>query len=273
MCFEKKLLSLYPKEGPEWLETLPEKIQELKTLWNLSELTPAENLSYHFVLYGFQREVPVVLKLGLNWQSLDQEANALEAFKGNGAVNLIDRQKHAILMEKAVPGTPLKNQVSDKPNIVIACNVVEGLRKASPPNMDLFSPITDWLADLDKDWDLPKPLLRQARNLKNTLLSKMANKQVLLHGDLHQENILSDGENWLVIDPKGVIGHPIQELWTCVEDPFFDLEYMAGYFKYPFYELVSWYFVQSVLAACWNVEDRLDPTPFLQKAQSVNGLL
>lgn len=29
---------------------------------------------------------------------------------------------------------------------------------------------------------------------------------IFLHGDLHQDNILKQGNGWLAIDPKGVIG-------------------------------------------------------------------
>jgi len=39
-------------------------------------------------------------------------------------------------------------------------------------------------------------------------LAKISALPVLLHGDLHQDNILSHGDDWLVIDPKGVIGFP-----------------------------------------------------------------
>jgi len=31
---------------------------------------------------------------------------------------------------------------------------------------------------------------------------------VVLHGDLHHFNILSSGDRWLAIDPKGIIGEP-----------------------------------------------------------------
>jgi streptomycin 6-kinase len=31
-------------------------------------------------------------------------------------------------------------------------------------------------------------------------------KQLVLHGDLHHDNILNDGNDWLTIDPKGIIG-------------------------------------------------------------------
>lgn len=34
----------------------------------------------------------------------------------------------------------------------------------------------------------------------------------LLHGDLHYGNVLSDGTDWVAIDPKPVNGHPAWEV-------------------------------------------------------------
>jgi streptomycin 6-kinase len=68
------------------------------------------------------------------------------------------------------------------------------------------------LATLDKEWKIPINILQKARTLKEHLLAKMSALPVLLHGDLHQDNILSQGDDWLVIDPKGVIGFPINEI-------------------------------------------------------------
>jgi streptomycin 6-kinase len=101
--------------------------------------------------------------------------------------------------------------------------------------------------------------------LKNQLLPTHA-APVLLHGDLHQENILANGEDWAVIDPKGVIGAPIHEIWALVEDPKNDLVLLSKTFDLPFDEVVKWYYVRLVLAACWRVEDGLDPKLFLDLA-------
>jgi len=70
-----------------------------------------------------------------------------------------------------------------------------------------FPHVSDWLSAIDnvsKD-KLPKILLLKAIDLKNRLLSTMSNEK-LLHGDLHHDNILQHGKDWIIIDPKGVIG-------------------------------------------------------------------
>lgn len=43
--------------------------------------------------------------------------------------------------------------------------------------------------------------------------------EVALHGDLHHENILLDGEGWRVIDPKGLYGDPAFEAAAFMRNP------------------------------------------------------
>lgn len=108
--------------------------------------------------------------------------------------------------------------------------------------------------------------------MRNTLLEK-EQFTVLLHGDLHQNNILSNDGDWLIIDPKGVIGSPIHEIWAFIENPKNDLEYVSNYFKLNYEDVVQWYYVHLILAACWNAEDHLDPTLFLNLADSILQML
>lgn len=108
------------------------------------------------------------------------------------------------------------------------------------------------LSILDQKWNIPEVHLKTARSLKNELLNNDA-PPVLLHGDLHQGNILSNDNQWLVIDPKGVIGYPINEMWTFVEEPNYDLKYIANFFNFRFESIVKWYYIHLILAACWRV--------------------
>ena len=44
---------------------------------------------------------------------------------------------------------------------------------------------------------------------------------VVLHGDLHHDNVLRSGyDNWLAIDPKGVVGEPAYETGALMRNPF-----------------------------------------------------
>ena len=81
---------------------------------------------------------------------------------------------------------------------------------------------------LDSDLKIPAQTLQKARKIRDQLL-KMAMLDVLLHGDLHHDNILQNGDDearhsfsdggWLVIDPKGVIGESAYEVAAFIRNP------------------------------------------------------
>lgn len=58
--------------------------------------------------------------------------------------------------------------------------------------MSDFQKITDWLLALDNVSQIPEKFLKKAKQYRDALLST-SDKPVLLHGDLHQDNILKNG--------------------------------------------------------------------------------
>lgn len=273
--FKNNITSIYGEYGKKWLKGLPEQIMQLELDWGLSHLKPLENLTNNYVLSGYQRGIPIILKLSPNASDLHKEANALDVFNGFGGVSVLDRQDNAVLLQRALPGQPLKGYPLKNgiKNIEIACQIVKRLHQAPLPKDNNFPHIAEWLATLDKDWGLPAEYLQKARALKKQLLHNSSELPVLLHGDLHQDNILAHGDDWLVIDPKGVIGFPLNEIWACVEDPHYDLEFVSKYFDYRLDDVIKWYYVHAVLAACWQVEDNLNPARFLNLAEAVTPIM
>lgn len=263
------IVKIYGKSGEDWLAKLPSSIKQLQNSWGLTELKPFPNLSYSYVLEGMQGNIPIILKLSPDADLMDKEARALNAFKRFGAVTLLGHKGGSLLLERAIPGDLLKQRLPKESRIEVACKIMERLHQAPVPSKEEFPAIEEWLAALDKEWNLPKDHLERARKLKKELIKKDSGRKVLLHGDLHQENILSNGNDWVVIDPKGVIGCPIHEVWACVENPQQDLKFLSAYFAYPFKDIAEWYYVRLILASCWQVEDALDASRFLTLAQSI----
>jgi len=96
-------------------------------------------------------------------------------------------------LQRAIPGRSLKNRSfeSGKKNIEIACNIAKRLHQAQLSKDTDFPQIEELLATLDKKWEIPNEHLQKARFLKQQLLAKNSASKVLLHGDLHQDNIIS----------------------------------------------------------------------------------
>jgi streptomycin 6-kinase len=247
-------------------------VKQYEALWQLRDLQGCENLSHNYVLAGYQGKQPVILKISPDKGSLNHEVAALRAFADHGAVAVLEHADDALLLQRAVPGKLLKDSFSKGSQVAIeiACNVMKKLHAAPQTCQSSFPRIEDWLAALDQEWNIPQNHLQTARRLKNDLLKQLQGrtKPVLLHGDLHRENILSNGAKWLIIDPKGVVGYPINEAWAMVEEPEHDLKYISDCFGFHFDEVVRWYYIHLVLAACWRVEDHLDPTLFLDLAHT-----
>lgn len=269
--FENNIISIYQEKGKAWLASLPQKVQEAAAAWGLDRLKPLDNLSHNYVLAGYKQEKPIVLKLSLDHLSLRRETEALIAFSRYGAVEVLEHKGDCLLLERAMPGTSLKS--SGQNAIQIACDVAKKLHQAPLPKEHDLPQISQWLSALDQDWNIPKTILLKARTLKNQLLQTTKAVPVLLHGDLHQDNILANGNQWLVIDPKGVIGYPINEVWALVENPSHDLRYISDYFDFSFDDVVKWYYVHVTLAACWRVEDHLDPKLFLDLAHTAQSMI
>jgi streptomycin 6-kinase len=117
--------------------------------------------------------------------------------------------------------------------------------------------------------------LQKAREIRDQLL-KTAEPDVLLHGDLHHDNILQNGNDWVVIDPKGVIGESAYEVAAFIRNPMPELlthddapniihnriTRLAGLLELSERRILDWCFVQAVLSWMWAIEDGCDTDYF-----------
>jgi len=267
--FESNILNIYGERGRTWLSELPRVTAEATERYGLSGLKPVSNLSYHYVLSGYQDNRPIILKLGIDVAGLKHEAITLKAFAGFGAVEVLSEGNGVLLLERAVPGNSLKSYFpsKDEEAIQIICDVMDRLHQALLP-MSGFSHIEDWLMVLDKEWDIPVDYLQKARTLRDELLAT-STEPVLLHGDLHQDNVLQQGDGWLVIDPKGVLGEPAYEVAAFIRNPISEISSIknmnnlfqkriasfAKTLRLDPNRIQDWCFVQAILAWVWVLED------------------
>ena len=155
------------------------------------------------------------------------------------------------------------------------CETMKKLHNKKLPLDHSFPHISDWLIAIDsvsKD-KLPKLLLDKAIHLKNKLLSTMSD-ETFLHGDLHHDNILQHGNEWIIIDPKGVVGEiefeaaafdfmNISELANnndAKKIMTLRIEYLSKKANLNQSRLFDWIYVRLILMASWAIEDNCDPT-------------
>lgn len=243
----------------------------------LSNLKPVQKLSYNYVLSGLQGSQPVILKLGFDAAELKREALALKAFAGFGVIKVLMENDGVLLLERAVTGVSLKSYFPEKDNdaIHITSECLKRLHQAPIAGDHHFPHVKDWLVALDNDMGIPTDYLHKARRLRDELIATSATP-VLLHGDLHHDNILKNGHDWIVIDPKGAIGEPAYEVAAYIRNPIPELlahKDVSGIIDYRITQfsiilklskqrIIDWCYVQAILAWVWALEDNGDETYF-----------
>jgi streptomycin 6-kinase len=197
-----------------WLERVPELVRQCVERWEL-------RLGERYVAgaAGFTARVelrdgtPAVLKLSFPHRESEHEAAALELHGGAGTVRLFehDSERHAMLLERCEPGTPI-SQIGGEAALNVIVELLPRLwKRAGRPFRSLADEAAWWVEQLPGAWEAAgrpfERLLLDAGLDALRELPKSQGEQVLVNQDLHGENILSaEREPWLVIDPKPLIG-------------------------------------------------------------------
>jgi streptomycin 6-kinase len=155
----------------------------------------------------------VVLKIQKPHRESEHEVAALELWAGEGAVRLLahDPERHALLIERCVPGRPLFEAGQDAALDVFVELLPRLWKPAGAPFRPLAEEAAWWLESLPANWERAgRPFERRLLAAGLTALRELPptqGEQVLLHQDLHGENVLAaQREPWLAIDPKPLAG-------------------------------------------------------------------
>lgn len=295
--FISTVTSALGEAGIRWLEALPTIAARCADNWQLTNLKLHDNLSFNCIFFAnrVQDGSLVVLKITPPHSDFIREIQALKIYNGEGAVKLLDYKEYDLeacvfLMEAVVPGTTLKSYFpeQDEKAVTVAANIMKKLHTAILPKDTVeFHRPEEWFQHLNaQPFDLPKNLVDRAIVLSSQLLSTQG-KRVLLHGDLHHDNILSRGNQWVAIDPKGVMGEPAYEVGAFIRNPMPELLYrprasdiilqrlklFSTHLGIERQRLTEWSFVQAVLAACFACEDGDDGQPWISCAEFIEPFL
>ena len=260
--------------------------------WRLIAEAPPERTATGIVQMVRRGDERLVLKI-VTHQDEASQPEALAHFAGRGAVRLVGRDPPAMLLERAWPGTPLSSLVTggrDEEATAIVAEVIERLHCGPAPAG--FRTVEDLGLGFDRVRNqalaagAAAALLDRAQRLYDELCASQG-QRVLLHGDLHHDNILEDDQRgWLAIDPKGVVGEGAYETGAMLRNPGPDAalyadpriirrrcDQLAERLGYDPQRIIGWCFAQSVLSALWRVEDDLDPTLAWRMAQASRPVL
>jgi streptomycin 6-kinase len=215
--------------GAAWLESLPRLAEECAEQWSL-------RLGEPFGQGHVSLTVPVtlsdggqaVLKLNFPEEESACEADALVHWRGEGAVRLleVDRERNALLVERADPGTSLW-EVGDDEATLIAASVLRRLWRRQPPDGHPFRILTaeavGWTEQLRSDWEaLGGPFEQRLVDAAGAAAHELAESQpqaAVCHQDLQGSNVLkAKREPWLAIDPKPIVAEPAFDAASLLRD-------------------------------------------------------
>ncbi len=199
----------------------------------------------------------------------------------------------ALLIGRVEPGTPLslRLEVDDDGATLAAAELVIDLRQVTGarglPALGRAAPA--WLtwarrpvvaAAVGRAW------LDRATGVARALLES-APSPVVLHGDLHHDNILrATHRPYVVVDPQGLVGDPTYDLACLLRNPIdaaipgIDpaallerrIAILADRLGDPPDRILAWTFVGAVISAAWSASAGEDPRPALAVADRAHQL-
>lgn len=276
------MIEMHGDAGQAWLDELPTRVAGYEHRWAIQVAPPFANLSYNYVAPAVRSDgAQLILKLGMPHPELSSEIAALRHYDGHGSVRLTeaDPESGALLIGRLLPGNMLLDLTDDDEATRIAAQVMRALWRPPPPAPDntVFPTAAHWASGLQRlrarydggTGPLPAGMVERAETLFAELLAS-SGAPMLLHGDLHHENILSaERAPWLAIDPKGLVGEAEYEVGALIRNPLLRLlalpdvtatlarrfDVLAETLSFDRQRMIAWSYAQAILSAWWHIED------------------
>ena len=172
-------------------------VEKYKKQWELSEIEFKSEFSTNSLIFYAvsKRYGKVILKILIN-NGFDKEIQALKLFQGENFCKLYEYSfdDKVYIMERIVPAYTLYESAPRNERIKIAGEIFKGLHKTDLPD-STFPTYTEWFEAGKKgtknreDCEALYQYLDSAERMLTDICKKYS-RNLLLHGDLHHENIL-----------------------------------------------------------------------------------
>ena len=201
--------------GREWLERLPQVVDDLCAAWDLDLGDELAGGKFSYVAAATTGGgVEVVLKVGPPWRRALDELDALTAWAGRGAPAVVrmDRDRSAVLLERIRPGT----RPTDTAAAAVA-DVLRVLHVEPPRGLPVLGEIVRRRLENAVVEQRTSADHAAAARSKVERLERVAPAAALLHGDFDDRNLLvCEWRGLAAIDPL-----------PCARDPAYDAAYWA----------------------------------------------
>ncbi|MBN9420348.1 hypothetical protein ABS71_12865 [bacterium SCN 62-11] len=185
-----------------WLASLPSQLEHWCTNWGLQVEGPPWHGFLGLVFPVSSPAGPAALKLTRVDVETRDEASALRVWGGCGAVRLLESAPGVLLLERLEAGRSLAGVELE----LAVREAARLLRRLSVPVDGGFLEMGEYAEGLlelaSQRWERFQPFPREWLRVPEV------RQGLLINQDLHYENVLGRGVEWLVIDPKPLRGEP-----------------------------------------------------------------
>lgn len=225
--------------------------------------------------------VPLMLKVA---RAEEEHAGArlMVWWDGDGAARVLAHEGDAMLLERAAGTRSLVEMArggKDDEASRILCAAAARLHapRDHPPPPSLL-PLERWFRALEPAAAAHGGILARSAEAARELLADPRDV-VVLHGDLHHENVLDFGaRGWLAIDPKGLLGERGFDFANLFCNPDLETATSPGRLARQAHvvaaaaglertRLLWWVLAWAGLSAAWSLEDGDDPSLALAVAE------
>ncbi|MCL2774705.1 MAG: aminoglycoside phosphotransferase family protein [Oscillospiraceae bacterium] len=283
----------------EFLSQVNKRLEKYIDIWQLSNLSfmPTNTVNLLFScesgLYG-----SCVLKMCIPGPEVSTEINCLREYDGKGYCKLwdYDLTDDVLLLEQVKPGNQiwLVTDYCERARLMAVTVTVKGLpivyngQEQYPTYLSWMEGIRQILTDMGGLDDVLF-YLNKAMEIYAELKQRYS-RVCLLHGDLHQENMLLNSKGgYTIIDPKGVVDDPVMETarflmneTPCDGNKIREMAaIMSPVIDIPEQDILRSMFIDAALSNSWCMEEHFitreafekEKQSVLETCQFVYGLL
>ena len=254
--------------------------------WHLTpDGKPFETVT-SFILFVKRHKTACVLKVLKPDSDEKFSGDALQLYNGQGAVMCLAKDQNALLLQRVQPAPPLTEyslKGQDDKATLIFCDVLTKLHRAKKqttlfqriPSISVWGHGFDTFAADAVDTQLSSTLIDDAKTLFFDLVVAQG-EAVLLHADLHHDNILYDAhKGWLALDPKGFRGEQEIDVAAYLKNPTHDgfciqqaferrLLTLQKELSFDAHKMIAWCYTLTILSCLWLLQH---PAPQKEETQ------
>ena len=214
----------------EWLHALPELVDALALEWGFIVGDAFADGTEAFVAAVTMHDGgEAVLKLMVPRPDAfeNDEITVLQLAGGDGCVALLraDRERRALLLERLGPSLhDLRVPLAERHEILCATALAfwrpvaaSELRSGAVKGQWLIDSITSLWPQLDQPCS-PEAVEHAVECARRRIAAHDEKRAVLVHGDVHEWNVLRAGEGFKLIDPDGLIAQPEYDLGIIMRE-------------------------------------------------------